>query len=52
MGAKAFYRELFVWEMEPIEQGGKPTYTETKNAGSSNGGTTFLTKQHRGAMPH
>ncbi len=46
---KAFYRELFEWEMEPIEQDGKLACMGTKSAGSSNGGIRPPTKQHGGA---
>lgn len=52
MCTKAFYRELFEWEMEPIEQDRKLACMGTKSAGSSNGNIRPPTKQHGGATLH
>ena len=41
-----FYRPLFGWEMEPIEDNGAVVYTTIKNAGSTNGGFMPLSEEH------
>jgi len=45
-----FYRALFGWEMEPIEDNGAVVYTTIKNAGSTNGGFMPLSEE-RGDAP-
>lgn len=44
--AAEFYRGLFGWEMEPMEEDGKVVYLVIKNSGSSNGGITPLAEQN------
>ncbi len=41
-----FYRALFGWETEPIEDDGTLVYTTIKNAGSQNGGFMPMSEQH------
>jgi predicted enzyme related to lactoylglutathione lyase len=41
-----FYRALFGWETEPIEENGTLVYTTIKNAGSQNGGFMPLSEEH------
>jgi uncharacterized protein len=42
----AFYAELFGWEMEPQEDGGRLTYVVIKNADRANGGIMPMAEQH------
>jgi uncharacterized protein len=42
----AFYAELFGWEMEPQEDGGRLAYVVIKNADRANGGIMPVTEQH------
>jgi predicted enzyme related to lactoylglutathione lyase len=44
--AGAFYRALFGWETEPIEDDGQLVYTTIKNAGAQNGGFMPMSEQH------
>ena len=41
-----FYRALFGWETDPIEQDGNLVYTTIKNAGSQNGGFMPMSEEH------
>jgi uncharacterized protein len=41
-----FYRALFGWETEPIEDNGTLVYTTIKNTGSQNGGFMPLSEEH------
>lgn len=50
--AAAFYAELFGWETEPIEEGGKLVYMGITNAGSGNGGISPIAEQHGGEPPN
>ena len=45
-----FYRAVFGWETEPIEQDGTLVYTTIRNAGSQNGGFMPLSEE-RGDAP-
>src|SRR5215204_4481037 len=45
-----FYRALFGWETEPIQDNGTLAYTTIKNAGSQNGGFMPLSEE-RGNAP-
>jgi uncharacterized protein len=47
--AGEFYRALFGWETEPIDDNGAVVYITIKNAGSTNGGFTPLSEERRDA---